>query len=80
MSPQAYHVSAPAKVILFGEHAVVYGKTAIAASAGLYTYLSIIPSATSDIQLFLPDIGISSSWPLAHLRALVPAETPRPHD
>ena len=34
-------VSAPAKVILHGEHAVVFGKTAIAASVGLRTRLEL---------------------------------------
>jgi mevalonate kinase len=36
--------SAPAKIILFGEHAVVLGKTAIAASVGLRTYVKVEPN------------------------------------
>lgn len=36
-----FSVSAPGKVILHGEHSVVYGKTAIAASLGFKTYTQI---------------------------------------
>ena len=37
----AIRVSAPGKVILHGEHAVVYDKTAIAVSVGLRTVVDV---------------------------------------
>ncbi len=42
--------SAPAKVILFGEHAVVYGKPAIAVALNLRTKVSIIESETYSVN------------------------------
>ena len=41
MSFKEIHISAPSKLILHGEHAVVYGKTAVAASLDLRTRMSI---------------------------------------
>ncbi|KAJ3283309.1 hypothetical protein HDU79_009185, partial [Rhizoclosmatium sp. JEL0117] len=52
--------SAPAKVILFGEHAVVYpGKRALACAVGLYTTTTVspLPNAGS-ISITLPEVGI----------------------
>ncbi|KAJ3331870.1 hypothetical protein HDU76_002009 [Blyttiomyces sp. JEL0837] len=54
--------SAPGKVILFGEHAVVYGKTAIAASLDLRSYACIKPRTDGKVKLTLPDVNIDEEW------------------
>ena len=41
MAFQQINISAPSKLILHGEHSVVYGKTAVAASLDLRTYMTI---------------------------------------
>ncbi|EDV22636.1 uncharacterized protein TRIADDRAFT_59088 [Trichoplax adhaerens] len=56
-------VSAPGKVILNGEHAVVYGKNAIAASLGLRTIAHFTPATDENsIIIELPDISIKRKW------------------
>ncbi|KAL9618341.1 MAG: hypothetical protein Q9160_006923 [Pyrenula sp. 1 TL-2023] len=65
-SPMApsFMVSAPGKVIVFGEHAVVYGKAAIAAAISLRTYLLVTSLSKSKrtITLVFPDIGLDHTW------------------
>ncbi|EEC07185.1 mevalonate kinase, putative [Ixodes scapularis] len=54
-------VSAPGKTILHGEHAVVYGKAAVAASIDLRTYVTASPEE-SCVVLELLDLKYVESW------------------
>ncbi|OBZ84543.1 Mevalonate kinase [Choanephora cucurbitarum] len=69
-------VSSPGKVILFGEHSVVYQKTAIAASLGLRSYLYLERRKDDIVELILPDVDIRCSWNLNEL----PLQWPDYHD
>ncbi|KAL2760473.1 hypothetical protein ACRALDRAFT_1025648 [Sodiomyces alcalophilus JCM 7366] len=63
MAP-AFMVSAPGKVIVFGEHAVVHGKPAIAAVISMRSYLHVTTLSKSrrTISLRFPDIGLEHTW------------------
>jgi mevalonate kinase len=59
--------SAPGKIILFGEHVVVHGRTAIATSLDLRTYAKVETQNSELISLELPDINVQRHWKLAQL-------------
>ncbi|ELT90453.1 hypothetical protein CAPTEDRAFT_173234 [Capitella teleta] len=63
-------VSAPGKLILHGEHAVVYGKVALAASLNLRSFLKLTFTSDDSIEVFLPDIDIHASWKIKELQSL----------
>lgn len=65
-----FGISAPGKVILFGEHAVVHGKTAIAVSLGQRASLefSELPSQESYVYIELPKVRVSEKFAVEELR------------
>lgn len=68
MAP-AFMVSAPGKVIVFGEHSVVHGKAAIAAAISLRSYLHVITLSKSKrtVTLRFPDIDLIHTWNIDEL-------------
>lgn len=65
----AFMTSAPGKVIIYGEHAVVYGKAAIAAAISLRSYLLVTALSKSQrtITLRFPDINFHHKWHIDEL-------------
>ncbi|EFQ29721.1 mevalonate kinase [Colletotrichum graminicola] len=65
----AFMVSAPGKVIVFGEHAVVHRKAAIAAAISLRSYLLVTSLSKSrrTVTLRFPDIDLQHTWNIDEL-------------
>lgn len=60
--------SAPGKIFLFGEHAVVYGEPAVAAAVDLRATVTVEERDDDSVRVSAPDLGINSaSLPLQKL-------------
>ena len=59
LNPRNVTASAPGKTILFGEHAVVYGKPAIAAAVDKRAYVSIQEREDNRTHVQINDLGVS---------------------
>src|SRR5271168_54394 len=81
MAP-AFMVSAPGKVIVFGEHAVVHGKAAMAAAIALRSYLLVTTLSKSHrtVTLILPDVGLDHTWDIGDLPWEAVTKRPRYHE
>lgn len=66
----------PGKVILHGEHAVVYGKAAVAVSVGLRTEVTLT-AQESGVVLELPDLNWTAKWECQEFLPLTAADTGR---
>ncbi|KAI9818090.1 MAG: Mevalonate kinase [Pycnora praestabilis] len=64
-----FMVSAPGKVIVYGEHAVVHGEAAIAAAISLRSYLLVTfrSKFQRTVTLQFPDISLSHVWNIEEL-------------
>lgn len=62
MDNESISYSAPGKIILFGEHAVVYGYAAIAIAVELRAKCTIVPSLSKTISVSIPDLFPNESF------------------
>jgi hypothetical protein len=61
--------SAPGKIILFGEHAVVLGKTAVASALGLRTTSKFEAGSAGKLETDFVDLKAHQTWNLSDIDA-----------
>jgi mevalonate kinase len=66
-----FQVSAPGKIILHGEHSVVYNKAAIAGPIGLKTYFNFEETSNDFIVLQYERLNLTARMPLSNVNLLL---------
>ncbi|XP_078363180.1 mevalonate kinase-like [Oculina patagonica] len=69
MNFRSVTVTAPGKIILHGEHAVVYGKKAVASAIGLRTKLKLELNSDEQVTLNLLNIKTTCKWNAEELQS-----------
>ena len=89
MASELLRVSAPGKVILHGEHSVVYGKTALAVSVDLRTTVKLFKitgknnidsSSDKNLEIHMTDLKAIYTFPLKLLRKVKNPVSHESHD
>ncbi len=70
MAIASIRAQAPAKIIITGEHSVVYGKRALAMAVDRYAYVEVAPLAAGNIAFDLRDLRHTASSTFQALRHL----------
>lgn len=71
MSLKKFQVSAPGKIILHGEHSVVYNKAAIAGPIGLRTYFNFEESPNDFITLRYERLDVTAKLKISNANAFL---------
>lgn len=76
LSPITFTLSAPGKLILFGEHSVVYGKSALAASINKRMYLKLTEADNEMFRLNVKEINFDYSFLFKYINKIINEDIP----